>query len=60
KKRCFVRSEGNYFSQEEFFKPASSDEIPEDDIDKNRDFLIKKIYGKNSLLFSIKIFFIAN
>ncbi|MCW1351524.1 hypothetical protein OLP50_07695 [Campylobacter jejuni] len=60
KKGALLDTEGNYFSQEEFFKPTSSDEIPEDDIDKNRDFLIKKIYGKNSLLFSIKIFFIAN
>lgn len=39
---ALLDTEGNYFSQEEFFTPQSSDELPEDDLDKNKDFLIKK------------------
>ncbi|WP_281275557.1 type VI secretion protein IcmF/TssM N-terminal domain-containing protein [Campylobacter estrildidarum] len=50
-------TEGNYFSQEEFFKPTSSDELPEDDLNKNRDFLIKKYIWKNFLAFLNKNFF---
>ncbi|HDZ5200825.1 TPA: type VI secretion system membrane subunit TssM, partial [Campylobacter jejuni] len=42
KKGALLDTEGNYFSQEDFFHPNSSDELPEDDIEKNRDFLIKK------------------
>ncbi|EAJ1058409.1 type VI secretion system membrane subunit TssM, partial [Campylobacter jejuni] len=57
KKGALLDTEGNYFSQEEFFKPTSSDEIPEDDIDKNRDFLIKKNIWKKFLTFLNKNFF---
>lgn len=57
KKGALLDTEGNYFSQEEFFKPASSDEIPEDDLTKNKDFLIKKNIWKNFLLFLNKNFF---
>lgn len=57
KKGALLDTEGNYFSQEEFFKPTSSDEIPEDDIDKNRDFLIKKNIWKKFLVFLNKNFF---
>ncbi|MGH2327456.1 type VI secretion system membrane subunit TssM [Campylobacter taeniopygiae] len=57
KKGALLDTEGNYFSQEEFFKPTNSDEIPEDDIDKNRDFLIKKNIWKKFLTFLNKNFF---
>ena len=39
---ALLDTEGNYFSQESFFNPDSTDEIPEDDINKNKEFLLKK------------------
>lgn len=42
KNGALLDTEGNYFSQEEFFKPNRTDEIPEDDLEKNKEFLIKK------------------
>ncbi|TKX32757.1 type VI secretion system membrane subunit TssM [Campylobacter aviculae] len=57
KNGALLDTEGNYFSQEEFFKPSNSDELPEDDLDKNKDFLIKKNVWKNFLAFLNKNFF---
>lgn len=42
KKPGFTDTERNYFSQEKFFIPSSSDEFLKDDLDKNKEFLIKK------------------
>lgn len=42
KSGALLDTEGNYFSQESFFNPESTDEIPEDNLDKNKDFLLKK------------------
>lgn len=57
KSGALLDTEGNYFSQEEFFKPESSDELPEDDLDKNKDFLVKKNVWQNFLNFLNKNFF---
>lgn len=57
KNGALLDTEGNYFSQEEFFKPSSSDELPEDDLDKNKEFLIKKNIWKNFLVFLNRNFF---
>ncbi|WP_348518134.1 type VI secretion system membrane subunit TssM [Campylobacter sp. CCS1377] len=57
KNGALLDTEGNYFSQEEFFKPTSSDEMPEDDLEKNKDFLIKKNVWKSFLNFLNKNFF---
>ncbi|MBT0832274.1 type VI secretion system membrane subunit TssM, partial [Campylobacter lari] len=57
KKGALLDTEGNYFSQEDFFHPNSSDELPEDDIEKNRDFLIKKSIWQNFLKFLNKNYF---
>lgn len=57
KKGALLDTEGNYFSQEEFFNPTNSDELPEDDLDKNRDFLLKRNIWKNFLNFLNKNFF---
>lgn len=57
KNGALLDTEGNYFSQEKLFIPLSSDELPEDDPDKNKDFLIKKNIWKNFLGFLNKNFF---
>lgn len=57
KSGALLDTEGNYFSQEKFFAPTSSDEIPEDDLDKNKDFLIKKSIWDNFLHFLNKNLF---
>lgn len=57
KSGALLDTEGNYFSQEKFFTPTSSDEIPEDDLDKNKDFLIKKNIWDNFLRFLNKNLF---
>lgn len=57
KNGALLDTEGNYFSQEELFKPSSSDELPEDDLDKNKEFLIKKNIWKNFLVFLNRNFF---
>lgn len=57
KNGALLDTEGNYFSQEKFFVPSSSDELPEDDLDKNKEFLIKKNIWRNFLNFLNKNFF---
>lgn len=57
KKGALLDTEGNYFSQEDFFNPSNSDELPEDDLEKNKDFLIKKNIWQNFLTFLNKNFF---
>lgn len=57
KNGALLDTEGNYFSQEEFFSPQSSDELPEDDIDKNKEFLVKKHIWRSFLNFLNKNFF---
>lgn len=57
KQGAILDTEGNYFSQEDFFKPESSDEMPEDDLDKNKDYILKKSIWKNFLGFLNKNFF---
>ncbi|MCX2683849.1 type VI secretion system membrane subunit TssM, partial [Campylobacter sp. MIT 21-1685] len=57
KNGALLDTEGNYFSQEKFFIPSSSDELPEDDLDKNKEFLIKKNIWMNFLNFLNKNFF---
>lgn len=57
KNGALLDTEGNYFSQEKFFTPSSSDEIPEDDLDKNKDFLIKRNIWRNFLSFLNRSFF---
>lgn len=57
KNGALLDTEGNYFSQEEFFKPQSSDELPEDNVDKNKDFLMKRNIWKSFLNFLNKNFF---
>lgn len=57
KNGALLDTEGNYFSQEKFFIPSSSDELPEDDLDKNKEFLIKKNIWRSFLNFLNKDFF---
>lgn len=57
KNGALLDTEGNYFSQEKFFVPSSSDELPEDDLDKNKEFLIKKNIWRNFLNFLNRNFF---
>ncbi len=51
KNGALLDTEGNYFSQESFFNPDNTDEIPEDNLDKNKDFLLKKNVWNNFLSF---------
>lgn len=57
KSGALLDTEGNYFSQEKLFIPSSSDELPEDDLDKNKAFLIKKNIWRNFLGFLNRNFF---
>ncbi|PZT47287.1 hypothetical protein B6S12_09875 [Helicobacter valdiviensis] len=57
KKGAIIDTEGNYFSQEEFFNPTSSDEMPEDDLSKNEKYILKKNVWRNFLNFLNKNFF---
>ena len=57
KSGALLDTEGNYFSQENLFIPSSSDELPEDDLDKNKEFLIKKNIWINFLNFLNRNFF---
>ncbi|MWV61081.1 type VI secretion system membrane subunit TssM [Helicobacter saguini] len=54
---ALVDTEGNYFNQEELFNPASSDEMPEDDLDKNKDYIVKKNIWKKFISFLNKNIF---
>ncbi|RDU62931.1 type VI secretion system membrane subunit TssM [Helicobacter didelphidarum] len=51
KSGALVDTEGNYFTQESLFTPQSSDEMPEDDIEKNKNFILKKNIWKKFLHF---------
>ncbi|WP_394977782.1 type VI secretion system membrane subunit TssM [uncultured Helicobacter sp.] len=51
KNGALLDTEGNYFAQESFFSPDNTDEIPEDNLDKNRDFLLKKSVWNKFLSF---------
>lgn len=51
KNGALIDTEGNYFSQESFFNPNSTDEIPEDDCNKNKEFIIKQSVWKKFLSF---------
>ena len=51
KKGALLDTEGNYFTQENFFNPATTDEIAEDDLEKNKEFLIKKAVWNKFLSF---------
>lgn len=57
KKGALLDTEGKYFSQEELFKPLRSDELPEDDLIKNKEFLIKQNIWQNFLFFLNRKFF---
>lgn len=57
KNGALLDTEGNYFSQEKFFVPSSSDELPEDDLEKNKEFLIKRNIWRSFLNFLNKNFF---
>lgn len=47
KNGVLIDTEGSYFSFENYFNPTNTDEIPEDDIQKNKDYLLRKmIWGK--------------
>ena len=41
-KGALLDTEGNYFAQENFRQTSNTDEIAEDNLEKNKDFLIKK------------------
>lgn len=43
---AIVDTEGNFFSLEKLFAPEHTDEMPEDDIDKHKVFITKKIVWK--------------
>ncbi|MCD8212468.1 MAG: type VI secretion system membrane subunit TssM, partial [Campylobacter sp.] len=54
---ALIDTEGVHFSQEALFNPASTDELPEDDIEKNKDFLLKKSIWREFLNFLNKNMF---
>lgn len=51
KNGALIDTEGSYFSQEESFNPQNTDELPEDNIEQNKDYLVKKIVWKSFLKF---------
>lgn len=57
KSGALIDTEGNYFAQESFFNADNTDEIPEDDLEKNKDFLLKKSVWNDFLRFLRKKFF---
>lgn len=57
KNGALLDTEGNYFAQESFFNPDNTDEMPEDDLEKNKEFLIKKGVWKKFLNFLNKNIF---
>lgn len=54
---ALIDTEGVHFSQENLFNPTSTDELPEDDIEKNKDFLLKKNIWREFLNFLNKNIF---
>lgn len=57
KNGALLDTSGKYFTQEELFVPKSSDELPEDDFEKNKAYLLQKNVWKNFLYFLNKRFF---
>lgn len=49
KNGALVDTEGNFFSQESLFKPQNTDEMPEDDVEKNKIYLTKRIIWRSFL-----------
>ncbi|MDY5049933.1 MAG: type VI secretion system membrane subunit TssM [Candidatus Mucispirillum faecigallinarum] len=49
KNGAIVDTEGNFFALEKLFTPEHTDEMPEDDIDKHKVFITKKIVWKSFL-----------
>lgn len=49
KEGALVDTEGNFFALEKLFKPENTDELPEDNIDKHKVFITKKIVWKSFL-----------
>ena len=39
---ALLDTEGIHFAQESLYQPTATEELPEDDVDKNRDYLLKK------------------
>lgn len=54
---ALLDTEGLYFSQEELFRSTGTDELPEDDLEKNKDFMIKRFIWRNFLKFLNKNIF---
>ncbi|MCE3047785.1 type VI secretion system membrane subunit TssM [Helicobacter kayseriensis] len=57
KKGVLIDTEGSYFSFENFFKPTNTDEIPEDNIEKNKDYLMRKMIWNSFIKFLSKGYF---
>lgn len=57
KNGALIDTEGVHFAQEVLFNPSSTDELPEDDVEKNKDFLLKKNIWKEFLNFLNKNIF---
>ena len=57
KSGALIDTEGIHFAQEVLFNPSSTDELPEDDVEKNKDFLLKKNIWKEFLNFLNKNIF---
>lgn len=57
KSGALIDTEGVHFAQEVLFNPSSTDELPEDDVEKNKDFLLKKNIWKEFLNFLNKNIF---
>ena len=49
KNGALVDTEGSFFSQEALFKPQNTDEMPEDDVEKNKVYLTKHIIWRSFL-----------
>lgn len=57
KKGVLIDTEGSFFAFERFFKPQSTDEIAEDNPQKNKDYLLKKMIWNEFIAFLSKGYF---
>lgn len=57
KEGALVDTEGNFFTLEKLFVPEHTDEMPEDNIDKHKAFITKKIVWKSFLKMLNKLHF---
>lgn len=57
KNGVLIDTEGSYFSFENFFKPTNTDEIPEDDIEKNKEYLLRRMIWDRFVRFLSKAHF---